>query len=273
MKKIKDILLEFKGYIITIILVLIIFNINLPYYIMAPGGIIPISDRVEVSNNKDTKGSINLLYVTQYNGNVSSLLMSLFMPEWKVEKLSNEQLSNETLEEIHTRNKIMLDNSIQNAIFVAYNSLGKEIKINNKRNIVIGTTNDNEIKINDEILKINDIEVESKINIKFKESESGASGGLMTAVTIYNAISDEDITKGLNIGGTGTIDINGNVGEIDGVNYKIMGAAKNKLDVVFVPKANYEEAVNTKNKYNYNLEIISVDKFNDVIEYLKNYKK
>ena len=75
MKKIKDILLEFKGYIITIILVLIIFNINLPYYIMAPGGIIPISDRVEVSNNKDTKGSINLLYVTQYNGNVSSLLM------------------------------------------------------------------------------------------------------------------------------------------------------------------------------------------------------
>ena len=29
----------------------------------------------------------------------------------------------------------------------------------------------------------------------------------------------------------------------------------------------------TKNKYNYNLEIISVDKFNDVIEYLKNYKK
>lgn len=330
MKKIKNILLEFKGYIITIILVLIIFNINLPYYIMAPGGIIPISDRVEVSNNKDTKGSINLLYVTQYNGNVSSLLMSLFMPEWKVEKLSNEQLSNETLEEIHTRNKIMLDNSIQNAIFVAYNSLGKEIKINNKRNIVIGTTNDNEIKINDEILKINDIEVESvdtikevikdtnisdkvkltvkrndkelelyvpvtlsnnykvlgivvitnydyeldpKINIKFKESESGASGGLMTAVTIYNAISDEDITKGLNIGGTGTIDINGNVGEIDGVNYKIMGAAKNKLDVVFVPKANYEEAINTKNKYNYNLEIISVDKFNDVIEYLKNYKK
>ena len=95
----------------------------------------------------------------------------------------------------------------------------------------------------------------------------------MTAVTIYNAISDEDITKGLNIGGTGTIDINGNVGEIDGVNYKIMGAAKNKLDVVFVPKANYEEAINTKNKYNYNLEIISVDKFNDVIEYLKNYKK
>ena len=166
MKKIKDILLEFKGYIITIILVLIIFNINLPYYIMAPGGIIPISDRVEVSNNKDVKGSINLLYVTQYNGNVSSLLMSLFMPEWKVEKLSNEQLSNETIEEIHTRNKIMLDNSIQNAIFVAYNSLGKEIKINNKRNIVIGTTNDNDIKINDEILNINDIVVESVDTIK-----------------------------------------------------------------------------------------------------------
>lgn len=329
MKKIKEILKEFKYYIIVTILLFIIFNINLPYYVMAPGGIIPIDDRIDKINDKAIEGSINLLYVSEYEGNVASLIMSLFMPSWDVQKLSNEQLSNETISEIHTRSKIMLDNSTQNAIFVAYNALGKEIKIKSSKNMVIGTTNDNGIKINDEILYINDkivedintikdevkitdindkikltikrdeeikdiyipvtlsndskvlgivvvtnydYELNPNINIKFKESESGSSGGLMTAIAIYNTLIDEDITKGLNIGGTGTIDINGNVGEIDGVKYKIMGAVKNNLDVVFVPSANYKEAINTKNKYNYDIEIISVDKFSDVIEYLNNYK-
>ena len=31
-----------------------------------------------------------------------------------------------------------------------------------------------------------------------------------------------------------TIDIDGNVGEIDGIKYKIAGAAKNKMDIVLV---------------------------------------
>ena len=45
------------------------------------------------------------------------------------------------------------------------------------------------------------------------------------------------------------ISLDGTVGEIDGIKYKIMGAAKNKVDIVFVPSANYEEAIMTKNKY------------------------
>src|SRR5699024_5685717 len=61
-----------------------------------------------------------------------------------------------------------------------------------------------------------------EVDIKFKDSESGASGGLMLSLTIYNAISGEDIIKGRNIAGTGTISVNGTVGEIDGIKYKIM---------------------------------------------------
>lgn len=316
-------------YLLIIIIATIIFNIKLPYYIMAPGGIIKIDERIETTTKTNTTGSINLLYVTQYDGNISSLFLSLFMKNWDVEKLSTSQVSNETSEEIHKREKVMLDNSIQNAIFVAYQHANKEITITNKKNIVIATTTESDIKIGDEILKANDIEIENvntlkeiinntqedtkikllinrddelieikvpiieqdnskiigiivitnyeyeldpEINISFKSSEGGSSGGLMTAVSIYNAISETDITKGLNIGGTGTIDINGNVGEIDGVKYKIMGAVKNKLDIVFVPKNNYEEALQTKKENNYKIEIVSVSTFNDVIEYLKNYK-
>lgn len=330
MEKIKELLKEYKIYLVVIVLSIIIFNIKLPYYVMAPGGIIPIDDRIETENKEDSDGSINLLYVTQYDGNVSSLLLSLFMKNWDVEKLEEVQLSNETTEELHARSKIMLDNSIQSAIFVAYNTAGKEIKITGKKNIIIGTTEENELKINDEILSVNDTTVEDinslknvinnteagknvkikvkrddkelefevpvtlknnqkiigivmltnyeyeldpEIEIKFKDSEGGSSGGVMMAVSIYNAITEDDITKGLNIGGTGTIDIDGNVGEIDGVKYKIMGAVKNNLDVVFVPSGNYEEAIDTKNNNNYDIEIISIETFDDVIDYLNNYEK
>ena len=330
MNKIKELLKAYKIYLIVIIISAIIFNIKLPYYIMAPGGIIPIDDRIGTENKEDSEGSINLLYVTQYEGNVSSLLLSLFMKNWDIEKLEEVQLSDETPEELHQRSKIMLDNSIQSAIFVAYNKAGKEVKITGKRNVIVGTTEENKLKINDEILSVNNKPVEDintlkdeisntnvgdtiklkikrnkkeleyevpvtlknnmkvigvvmitnyeyelnpEIEIRFKDSEGGSSGGVMMAVSIYNAITKEDITKGLNIGGTGTIDIEGNVGEIDGVKYKIMGAVKNNIDIVFVPKGNYEEAINTKNSNNYDIEIVSIETFDDVINYLENYKK
>lgn len=115
-----------------------------------------------------------------------------------------------------------------------------------------------------------DYDISPKIDIKFKNSESGSSGGLMLTLTIYNAINDEDIIKNRKIAGTGTISSDGTVGEIDGVKYKIMGAAREKVDVVFVPTANYEEAVMVNNKYKYNLNIVRVDSFKETIEYLKN---
>ena len=115
-----------------------------------------------------------------------------------------------------------------------------------------------------------DYETDPKIDIKFKDSESGSSGGLMLTLTIYSAISGEDLLKGRNIAGTGTISTDGTVGEIDGVKYKIMGAAQNNIDIVLVPSANYEEAIKTKNKYNYDLEIVKVDTFKEAVDYLKN---
>lgn len=324
MKKILTKLKEYKIYIIVLIASAIIFNIKLPYYVMAPGDIITIDNRIETTSKKESTGNINLLYVTEYEGTVSSVVMSFLMKNWDLEKLEEVQLSNETPEEIKLRNKVMLDNSIQNAIFVAYNKAGKQINITNKKNIIIGLTDNKDLKIGDEILSANNIlledittlkeiinksnindiielkikrnnqeltyqvpvieknnmkmlgivmitnyeyELDPEINIKFKDSEGGSSGGAMMSLSIYNAITDEDITKGLKIGGTGTIDINGNVGEIDGVKYKIMGAIKNDLDIVFVPSANYEDAIKAKGKNK--IKIVSVDTFDEIINYLK----
>ena len=113
------------------------------------------------------------------------------------------------------------------------------------------------------------LKIDPQIKLKFKSSESGASGGLMMSLSIYSAISGEDILKGRNIAGTGTIDIEGNVGEIGGIKYKVMGAVKNKMDIILVPSANYKEAMKVKKEKNYKIKIVEVKTFQDAIKYLK----
>lgn len=114
-------------------------------------------------------------------------------------------------------------------------------------------------------------EVDRKIDFKFKKNESGPSGGFMLTLEIYNELINTDITHGYKIVGTGTIDENGNVGSIGGVKYKLKGAVKKHADIFFVPAGeNYEEAIEEKNKHNYNINIVSVSNIEDALEYLMN---
>lgn len=317
---------ENKFYLLTILIVILLFNIRLPYYINTPGGTININDRIEYKNLKKYDGSLNMLYVTEYVATIPTYLMSYIIKEWDVEEISANQISDETPEEIDTRNKIMLDNSIHNAIYVAYNAANCKIEIKNKRNLVIGTTTKNGLEIGDELLELEgepienvemikqtisqkeiggnltfllkrdgkeqevtvkiqeieetkgigvviitdyDYEIDPQIELKFKKSESGSSGGLMMALSIYSAISEKDILKGRNIAGTGTIDMNGNVGKIDGIKYKIMGAVKDNMDIVLVPSDNYQEAKKIVKEKNYDIEIVEVKTFEDAINYLE----
>lgn len=323
----KKYLKENKFYILTIVIVILLFQIKLPFYINTPGGTIDIGDRISYDGLKEYDGSLNMLYVTEYVATVPTYLLSYVMKDWDLEDMEASQLSDETPEEIEERNKIMLDNSIHNATYVAYQEAGCKIEVTDKKNLVIGTTVENGLKIGDELLALEgeeivdvkgiketisnheigdsltfrllrdgkeqevtvkiseldgqkgigvviitdyDYEMDPEITLKFKKSESGASGGLMMALSIYSAISDEDILKGRNIAGTGTIDVEGNVGEIDGIKYKIMGAVKNHMDVVLVPSGNYEEAKKVVEERDYDIEIVEVKTFEDAISYLKN---
>ena len=135
--------------------------------------------------------------------------------------------------------------------------------------------NENEkkfIKLENGKLGISVIKIYDCKNVKFnfKNNESGGSGGLMIALSIYDKLIKTDLTGGKKIAGTGTIDIKGNIGEISGVSYKLIGAAKNKADIFFVPKENYNEALVTKNKNKLNIEIVEVNTFDDALNYLLN---
>lgn len=326
-EKIKIFLKENSWFIIGLIVISIMFNYHLPYYIDTPGGIININNRIECSDCNDINGDLNMLYVSEYEATIPTFLLSYIIPNWDREKISNQQISNESAEDIYTRNRLMLENSINNAIYVAYTKADKKIEIKDKKTVVIATTLDNGLKIGDEILKIDDKEIdnveeikeiikeknigsklkfkiirndkeqevtseikeegnnkiigviivtnyefetEPEIELKFKTSESGSSGGLMMALSIYTKISDIDIVKGRKIAGTGTIDASGTVGEIDGIKYKIMGAVKNNIDIVLVPSGDYKEALKVKKDNNYAIDIVEVKTFDDAITYLEN---
>lgn len=115
-----------------------------------------------------------------------------------------------------------------------------------------------------------DYEINPSLTLKFKPSETGPSGGLTLSLAIYNQLVEEDITKGRKIVGTGTIDMEGNVGEIGGVKYKLMGAVNKKADIFIVPNgANYEECIKLQKEKGYKIKIIGVDTFSEALEKLR----
>ena len=126
------------------------------------------------------------------------------------------------------------------------------------------------LKVGVSFLTTYEYETNPEISVATKASESGSSGGLMLTLAIYNAITDEDITKGRTIVGTGTISLDGTVGAIDGVKYKILGAVKSDAEIFLCPMENYEEALSVKEEFDLDIEINGVATFDEALEYLEN---
>lgn len=114
-----------------------------------------------------------------------------------------------------------------------------------------------------------DVKTTPKIEIKNEKSEQGPSAGFMTALTIFDQLTDLERKIDGKIAGTGTIDIDGNIGPIGSVDLKIIAADKEGMDYFLVPlEYNYEIAVETKENFNLDIEIIGFNNFREAIEYL-----
>lgn len=121
------------------------------------------------------------------------------------------------------------------------------------------------------VQQVNSYETDPSVEIKFKSMEQGPSAGLITALSIYDQLVEEDLTQGLKIAGTGTIEEDGSIGTIGGVKYKLQGAVKRKADVFLVPLGeNYDEAIRYKEKNNYDIVVIGVSSLDDAISKLEN---
>lgn len=71
----------------------------------------------------------------------------------------------------------------------------------------------------------------------------GPSAGLMFTLEIMNQLTEDDLTKGNAIAGTGTIARDGTVGAIGGVKQKVFGAIDAGAAFVLVPADNFPDAV------------------------------
>ena len=94
----------------------------------------------------------------------------------------------------------------------------------------------------------------------------GPSAGSVFTMEIYNQLTEEDITGGKRIAGTGTVNLDGEVGRVSGIKYKVIAAEEAGVDIFLVTSENYEEAAAAA----VNLEVIAADRIDDIIDYLNN---
>lgn len=314
--------------IVVFIVLMLVFTIELPFYIEAPGGTININDRIVIEEKTESKGSFNLAYVTEYKATIPTLVYAYFNKDWDILKKEEVIYNNETMADEEYRSYLLLNEANNNAVIVAYTYANKKIEISNEHLYIIYVDENAEtdLKIGDEILEVEGVKILNKnqlddvitkkevgtnislivkrkdkeiecfgklrevdglkiigvslsktseinadptISFKFKASESGPSGGFMMALSIYDALVEEDITGGKKIVGTGTIDLEGNIGQIGGVEYKIKGAVKEKADIFLVPSGqNYEEAQKIIEQNNYDIKLISVETFSEALQKL-----
>lgn len=324
-EKIKDFIRENYKSLIVLVLIVLVFTIELPYSIYTPGGAVNLNDRITIENSYQVEGSFNMAYVSMVKGSIPFLLISKVLPDWDIVKKEDITYDGENMDEMMERERLQLQNSIDNAIINAYRKAGKDITVLNyidrivdeaktdlqKDDILLSIEGHSvtslgelkrvvesyeegvqlkvkvrrgdeekdcyattfkigeDVKIGISIMTTFDEELNPEIKVKTKSSEMGSSGGLMMSLTIYNKLVEEDITHGKKIVGTGTIDADGNVGEIGGVKYKLIGAVKNKADVFICPEENYEEALKVAKEKDYDIKIINVKTFDEVLEKLK----
>lgn len=93
----------------------------------------------------------------------------------------------------------------------------------------------------------------------------GPSGGLMMTLALYDQLTPEDITGGRSVAGTGTINCDGGVGPIGGIEQKVAGAEEAGAEIFLAPSGNVA-AARTVAK---NIEVIEISTFDEAIRYLE----
>lgn len=98
----------------------------------------------------------------------------------------------------------------------------------------------------------------------------GPSAGLMLSLGIIDELTPDDLTKGFNISGTGTINYLGQVGPIGGIRQKLEGAISGGSQLFLAPKENCDEV----NSDNYkNMPVVAVSDLKGAIEAINTFTK
>jgi PDZ domain-containing protein len=86
------------------------------------------------------------------------------------------------------------------------------------------------------------------VRVNIDESIGGPSAGLMFSLAIYDTLTPGSLTGGQAVAGTGTIDEEGRVGPIGGIQQKIVGAREAGAQLFLVPPDNCSDALDADNE-------------------------
>jgi PDZ domain-containing protein len=93
----------------------------------------------------------------------------------------------------------------------------------------------------------------------------GPSAGLMFTLQIMDQLTEDELTNGHRIAGTGTIRRDGTVGSIGGIRQKIFGAIGAGATAVLVPAANFDDAVEAAGD---DITVVRVETVDDALVFL-----
>ena len=117
------------------------------------------------------------------------------------------------------------------------------------------------------LLDNNEPIVEFPVDVSIdSQNIGGPSAGMMFTLQIMDQLTEDEITKGYRIAGTGTISKDGSVGAIGGVRQKVYGAIDAGARAVLVPAANYDDAVDAAGD---DIEVVRVETIEDALAFLE----
>lgn len=83
-----------------------------------------------------------------------------------------------------------------------------------------------------------------EVSVRLSDDIGGPSAGLIFSLGVYDTLTPGALTGGTDIAGTGTINGQGRVGPIGGIQQKIVAAADAGAEIFLVPPGNCESALN-----------------------------
>lgn len=319
------------------IAIAVLWPITLPYYTLSPGPIYDTSDFVTVEGGEPSdEGELFFLTVSLKEANAFEWVAAQF--DDAVDTRARERIrpSGVSPEELRRESLAAMDQSKNDAIFVALTELGYEVTLIGTGALVIETVPDSGadgvLLPNDVIVQMNgetvafrsdiidqlsteeignlvtmlverpvneagtefeDVDVEITLGenpdnpgrpligvllgnnepiVEFpvdvqidSQNVGGPSAGMMFTLQIMDQLTEEPLTKGFRIAGTGTIDRDGTVGAIGGVHQKVYAAIDAGARAVLVPTANYEAALAAAGD---RVEIVEVTSIDDALAFL-----
>ncbi|WP_035053381.1 SepM family pheromone-processing serine protease [Carnobacterium pleistocenium] len=183
------------------------------------------------------------------------------------------------------------DSSVEFIDYVQQQKVGQTIEVTYERNGEKQTISNKLMEMNETkkaglgISLVDNTSIKTDIPVAINAGEiGGPSAGFMFALQIYTQLIDKDLREGSEIAGTGTIESDGTIGRIGGIDKKVVAASEEGATFFFAPDdtidpviqanypeltSNYQEALEAAEKIDTEMKIIPVKTFQDAIDYLE----